>query len=155
MPNPIGNANTPIVNTSILSISKSLQCSFSCFSCHICSTGVCGMRRYSRNIFQWNKSDIKDTRMTTWDYFLEWGLVRQSITISVSALQYIVIGIGAGSSCFYKNLVMPLSMMPNWSLDEDSICEIILTKGYFLRHIGRKPQCLESKYVTSFLSISC
>ena len=27
------------------------------------------MRRYSRNILQWNKNNIKSTRMTTGDYF--------------------------------------------------------------------------------------
>ena len=30
---------------------------------------VCAMRRYSRNILQWNKNNIKSTRMTTGDYF--------------------------------------------------------------------------------------
>ena len=31
---------------------------------------VCRMRRYTQNILQWNKNDIKGMRMTTGDYFL-------------------------------------------------------------------------------------
>ena len=30
---------------------------------------VCGMRRYARNIFKWNKNNTKRTRMTTADYW--------------------------------------------------------------------------------------
>ena len=29
---------------------------------------VSGMRRYTRNVLQWNKNDIKSTRMTNRDY---------------------------------------------------------------------------------------
>ena len=31
---------------------------------------ICVMRRYGQNIFQWNKNDIKSTRMTTGDYYI-------------------------------------------------------------------------------------
>ena len=36
-------------------------------------TNVCGMRRYSRNIFQWNKNDIKSRKMTNGDYSIKSG----------------------------------------------------------------------------------
>ena len=36
---------------------------------------VCTMRRFSRDILQWNKSDIKSTRVTTGDYSITYCLI--------------------------------------------------------------------------------